>query len=131
MKLIKALYIALICCAFITLDLTPVSAFEDDDFAEFEDFDTDDEFMEAPAVVNGEGIASSNELPVTKEKESANSLNIQDDEEDGIVEDEDEFFKDDEEFEGFDNGDAKEEDVEDKRAPEPKLTVAKIPMHFR
>ncbi|GBP95490.1 Coiled-coil domain-containing protein 47 [Eumeta japonica] len=32
---------------------------------------------------------------------------IQDDEEDGIVEDEDEFFKDDEEFEGFDDGDAK------------------------
>ncbi|KAI8121910.1 hypothetical protein FF38_09649 [Lucilia cuprina] len=130
MKLIKALLIALVCCAFITFDLTPVSAFEDNDFAEFEDFDSDDEFVEAPVTVKGEGVPVANEVPVVKEKETINTINVQDDEEDGIVEDEDEFFKDDEEFEGFDGGDIKE-DVVDKRAPEPKLTVAKIPMHFR
>ncbi|KAM7353825.1 PAT complex subunit CCDC47 [Cochliomyia hominivorax] len=129
MKLIKALLIAIVCCAFITFDLSPVKAFDDNDFAEFEDFDTDDEFVEAPAVVKSEGVAASKEQPAIKEKESLNAVNLQDDDEDGIVEDEDEFFKDDEEFEGFDNGDTKE-DV-DKKAPEPKLTVAKIPMHFR
>lgn len=130
MKLIKALLIALVCCAFVTFALTPVSAFDDNDFAEFEDFDSDDDFVEAPAVVKGEGVASaaSKEQPSVKEKEPV--VQVQDDEEDGIVEDEDEFFKDDEEFEGFDAGDVKE-DVVDKKAPEPKLTVAKIPMHFR
>lgn len=137
MKLIKALLITLICCTLVAHKLSPVSAssFEDNDFAEFEDFDSDDDFVEAPATVGGGGggasvPASSNEQNVAKEKEPVKVVNIQDDEEDGIVEDEDEFFKDDEEFEGFDGGDIKEETV-DKKTTEPKLTVAKIPMHFR
>lgn len=134
MKLIKALLITLLCCALASYNLTPVSAFEDNDFAEFEDFDSDDDFVEAPATLAGGGgdapPAASNEVPVAKKQEPVKVVNVQDDEEDGIVEDEDEFFKDDEEFEGFDGGDTKEE-VIDKKAPEPKLTVAKIPMHFR
>lgn len=129
MKLQKALLIAIFYCAFVNINFSLAVAFEDNDFAEFEDFDTDDEFIDAPANTKSEGLPSTNELPITKEKDSANTGNVQDDEEDGIVEDEDEFFKDDEEFEGFDGGDAK--DDADKRAPEPKLTVAKIPMHFR
>lgn len=117
----------LLCCALLAL--AAGSSFEDNDFAEFEDFDSDDEFIEVPV---GGGSPSSQDIPVvvTKEKDTVKVQIPSDDEEDGIVEDEDEFFKDDEEFEGFDGGDVKEE-TRDKKAPEPKLTVAKIPMHFR
>lgn len=119
----------LLCCAFVAL--AAGSSFEDNDFAEFEDFDSDDEFIEVPPVGGG-SPSSSQDIPVavTKEKDTVKVQIPSDDEEDGIVEDEDEFFKDDEEFEGFDGGDVKEE-TRDKKAPEPKLTVAKIPMHFR
>ncbi|XP_075153594.1 PAT complex subunit CCDC47 [Haematobia irritans] len=118
----------MVCCVLATYIVSPSSAssFEDSDFAEFEDFDSDDEFVEVPVVGS-----NSKEVPVTvKEKEQVKIVPAQDDEEDGIVEDEDEFFKDDEEFEGFD-GDSDSKETVGKKAPEPKLTVAKIPMHFR
>ena len=134
MKLAKALLVTLVCCALLVYNLSPVVAFEDNDFAEFEDFDSEDDFVEAPSTqsVGSDIQAGSNEAAPVKEKEPVNAgkAHLEEDEEDGIVEDEDEFFKDDEEFEGFDGGEAKE-DIVDKKGPEPKLTVAKIPMHFR
>lgn len=137
MKLIRALLISIVCCAVCTYIVVPVTAAfeEDNDFAEFEDFDSDDDFVEDVGNVNTAGAKIpaeaklSKEAPAAREKESIKP-NVQDDEEDGIVEDEDEFFKDDEEFEGFDSGDSKEQSA-DKNPSEPKLTVAKIPLHFR
>lgn len=134
MRLLKALLVGIVCCALLAYYLPSATAFEDNDFAEFEDFDSDDDFVEAPAVqsAGSDTQTGPKEAAAVQEKDAANAgkPHLQDDEEDGIVEDEDEFFKDDEEFEGFDGGEAKEEIV-DKKGPEPKLTVAKIPMHFR
>ncbi|XP_061389328.1 PAT complex subunit CCDC47 [Musca vetustissima] len=123
----------ILCCALAAFNFAAGAAsFEDNDFAEFEDFDSDDDFVEVPVTGAGApAAAASKDLP-TKEKEpvvAKATPQMQDDEEDGIVEDEDEFFKDDEEFEGFDAGEIKEE--VGKKPAEPKLTVAKIPMHFR
>lgn len=100
---------------------------EDNDFAEFEDFDGEDtEFVQ---VQVDEKKSQQNDhveqKPVPK---------VDDFEDDGVVEDEDsefEHFKDEEEFEGFDQSDMK--DIPDPKGPktEPKLTVAKLPLHFR
>lgn len=105
---------------------------ENNDFAEFEDFDGDEaSFASIPDVKP----PPSNKAP---EKPSASAVpdDFQDvfddnDDDDGIVEEDTEFehFRDDEEFEGF----AKNEPTEKPSVPlgEPKLKMANVPMHFR
>uniref|UniRef100_W8BR42 PAT complex subunit CCDC47 n=1 Tax=Ceratitis capitata TaxID=7213 RepID=W8BR42_CERCA len=120
--------------------MTSVVATEDNDFAEFEDFDTDDEF-DQPITASTPTIGDSKSAqPVeTPEKQKiaepviGKSDDFKTDDDDGIVEDDDnefEHFQDEEEFEGFDAGDNKDIPI-DQKTSEPKLTVAKIPMHFR
>lgn len=96
----------------LTLYLTGVfcdkhdSFTDDNDFAEFEDFDTDDEFVAAP-VSNDKNAYEQNE----KEHVSGSNVKSKRDDfqndsldDDGIVEDDDnefEHFADEEEFEGI------------------------------
>lgn len=98
---------------------------DDNDFAEFEDFDADDDFGKAATdrperkIVDNVNDGSNEAFP---------SGDI---EEDGVVEDEEEFdhFTDEEEFEGF-NKDPAAPPTFDQKTGEPKLTVAKVPLHF-
>lgn len=113
---------------------------EDSDFADFDDFDTDDDFMDpvstsAPQVGDDKSAqrAQITEKPKNIETVADKSDDFKTDDDDGIVEDDDnefEHFQDEEEFEGFDAGESKDLPI-DPKAAEPKLTVAKIPMHFR
>lgn len=143
MKLIVAitLIIALVCIVTQMKTIT-AAAFEDSDFAEFEDFDSDDDFLDS-ATATPIPVAKSTQpdkdksAGIKESKLAADSksdfINIADDD-DGVVEDDDnefEHFQDEEEFEGFDAGDAKEVPIDNKMNGEPKLTVAKIPIHFR
>lgn len=115
------------------------NSFEDSDFAEFEDFDADEEEFEGNGATIGDFKESDDdnavqkEIPVQLKKSDNDFATMNDDEDDGVVEDDDnefEHFQDEEEFEGFDGGDVKDLPI-DQKAPEPKLTVAKIPLHFR
>lgn len=93
--------------------------FSDNEFAEFEDFDIEEE-----QVTNEEN----SKLTKETSKEEKFSLSEEDDDQDIIVDDEtdSEFahFQDVEEFEGFDEKD-------EKPASEPKITIANVPVNFR
>uniref|UniRef100_A0A1L8DNQ9 PAT complex subunit CCDC47 n=3 Tax=Nyssomyia neivai TaxID=330878 RepID=A0A1L8DNQ9_9DIPT len=95
--------------------------FEDNDFAEFEDFDDDFVTPSAPAA------------PAKKESDGGDFREMDDADDEAVVEDEDsefEHFQDEEEFEGF-PGEAQPSEGAPIDAKEPKLTMAKVPMHFR
>ncbi|ALC38839.1 CG17593 [Drosophila busckii] len=95
----------------------------DNDFAEF-----DEDFAEAHYdTMTAENADSSKEKVETQKPRVVES----DEDDDGLVENEDEFehFQDEEEFEGYDATDAKEPAVDPKAVP--KLTIPNIPLHFR
>lgn len=100
-----------------------------DDFAEFEEFDGEDGFVPAPDIKVNKVAAPS--PPTQAPSDEFQDIYDEGDEDDGIVEEESEFehFHDEEEFEGF----AKTESapVPNVDAGEPKLTMAKVPLHFR
>lgn len=113
----------------------------DNDFADFDDFDGDDDFVststpkiEAAADVPGgrSGGVGQQKAADDKNSDFTNIYENYDNDDDGIVEEEDnefEHFKDEEEFEGFAKG---EQGVPvDQKTGEPKLTMAKVPLHFR
>lgn len=92
--------------------------YQDNEFAEFEEFDADENFVDA----------RSNEKIATDD-EPGDIFISPDDEDDDVVitsDDDSEFehFQDTEEFEGFNE---REEKVE----AEPKITITKVPIHFR
>lgn len=132
-----------LCASAILCILMPLPAWcqnyadddENNDFAEFEDFDSDDGFAAFPVDANkGKPAASAN--PSVPKQDSGTDKNdeFQDiyddnDDDDGIVEEEFEHFHDDEEFEGFSKQDAAP--LPHIEPGEPKLTMAKVPMHFR
>lgn len=93
--------------------------FSDNEFAEFEDFDIEEE-----QVVN----ENNPKLSKDSSKEEIFSISEEDDDQDVIVDDEadSEFshFQDVEEFEGFDEKD-------EKPSSEPKITIANVPVNFR
>ncbi|XP_031619330.1 coiled-coil domain-containing protein 47 [Contarinia nasturtii] len=94
---------------------------DDNDFSEFEDFDTDDDFVKV----------SSDRSELKGPGGSVPSFQSEDAEDDGVVEDEDsefDHFTDEEEFEGF-NKDTSAPPAFEKTG-EPKLTVANVPLHF-
>lgn len=100
--------------------------FDDNDFAEF-----DQEFEDEPKTDDWTTAD-----PQKKAKDSNNEANDfveSDDSDDGIVEEEFEHFQDEEEFEGFGSNaePADEALTPDQKKAEPKLTMAKIPIHFR
>lgn len=109
---------------------------DDNDFAEFEDFDSDDDFIEvaAPSDKNdGNSKVNRAESAEGTAGNNQNEFQNADNDEDGLVEDEDsefDHFADEEEFEGFNKGGESAPPVFDQKTGEPKLTVAKVPLHF-
>lgn len=98
----------------------------DNDFAEFEDFDSEDDFVKVPTDRNEPKGAAD------KANGGAPGSFNEDADDDGVVEDEDsefDHFADEEEFEGFKDPSAPPS--YDQKTGEPKLTVAKVPLHFR
>ncbi|XP_017784971.1 PREDICTED: coiled-coil domain-containing protein 47 [Nicrophorus vespilloides] len=92
---------------------------QDNEFAEFEEFESDDAFVQSTGAEN-----------LMKEPEPIDADNIfitDDDDGDIIINDDSEFehFQDTEEFEGF--AESREEKIE----VEPKITITKVPIHFR
>lgn len=100
----------------------------DNDFAEFEDFDTDDDFVKVAADRNEPNRKADKAEGASPDD---NAFASDDAEDDGVVEDEDSFdhFNDEEEFEGF-SKDSSAPPVFDQKTGEPKLTLAKVPLHF-
>ncbi|KAM3965639.1 PAT complex subunit CCDC47 [Aphomia sociella] len=111
--------IALLLCGVITAKAYEDTTLEDDDFAEFEQFDSEDD-----GVVT-DSREDHKDLPVQKTKEQFDSNNDMEDE--ILVEDEDnefEHFQDPEEFEGF-------QDSAPRTAEAPKITISKVPILVR
>lgn len=148
MKLLAVIILLTLCCNGI---FGQIDAYEDNDFAEFEDFDTDDDYVVSNdqwTAANQKRAASSNDEKSKETVENQEGANIKnsdfveitndiDDDNDAIVEDDDdnefEHFQDEEEFEGFDVSDSKENvgGTTNEKIGEPKLTMAKVPIHFR
>lgn len=132
------LLLSLLCvCQLNNANLDPEAEDDvDNDFAEFDDdfvessYDTETaENADSSKVVGGGGGAgaSKEKLEAPKVRAAVES----DEEEDGLVENDDEFehFQDEEEFEGYDAGDTMEPPIDQKE--EPKLKIPNIPLHFR
>lgn len=132
------LLLSLLCvCQLNHANLDPEAEDDiDNDFAEFDDdfvessYDTETaENADSSKVVGGgAGAGASKEkLEAPKVRPAVES----DEEEDGLVENDDEFehFQDEEEFEGYDAGDTMEPPIDQKE--EPKLKIPNIPLHFR
>lgn len=101
----------------------------DDDFAEFDDFDVDEDFVQVPDKDNEPSSTQASERSTAGRADDF----YDNDDNDGIVEEEDsefEHFSDEEEFEGFSRSDAPTPPV-DQKTGEPKLTMANVPLHFR
>lgn len=114
------------------------------DFAEFEDFEDEAGFVAGvktdPAKDINLNVASNSANNVASNaakgaKTTGDDFYDDDDEEDGVVQDEDtefEHFNDEEEFEGFSKPEPAAPASPDAQSHgEPKLTMAKVPMHFR
>nr|CAG4648729.1 EOG090X08PA [Polyphemus pediculus] len=97
---------------------------EDNDFAEFEDFEIDEE--SAKAVSNEDKFDEPKEDSLDPDKGFKNN----DDDDEATVETEDNEFEhvDEDEFEGFDKDNAK---PDPKSSDGPKITFAKLPAHLR
>lgn len=113
---------------------------ESDDFSEFENFDVDDDGFVQPSTSKQENEpkkekpTNGKSQPEVKNDKFADIFETDDAHDDGVVTDDEdaefEHFEDDEEFEGFSKTDHTTPST-DQKAGEPKLTMAKVPMHFR
>ncbi|CAH2043340.1 unnamed protein product, partial [Iphiclides podalirius] len=115
--------IVLLICSTYVAKAYEDTTLEDDDFAEFEQFDSDDD---ATVIDFNE---DEKELPVQKNivltKDDFDTS--RDDEDELIVEDEDnefEHFQDPEEFEGF-------QETTPQSSEQPKITISKVPINAR
>lgn len=100
---------------------------QDNEFAEFEDFESDDDAL-TPFNEDGEFLPSTHEHLTIGNEDDQDVVDIMDEDDDEEEEDDDaefEHFQDKEEFEGFDT----KEDA--KPASEPKIMIANVPIHFR
>lgn len=93
---------------------------EDNDFAEFDDFDSDDEF-ETISEHSVKNDKHSNVGGANDKNDNFQDVYEENDDDDGVVEEESEFehFRDDEEFEGF----TKNDQAAPVETGEPKLTM--------
>lgn len=130
---------ALICMALITVPIVGAghsdpSYSDDNDFAEFDDFDADDDFVQPNTQKQESESTHSKQGDDARNNDFAEIYENDDaDDGDGIVEEEDsefEHFADEEEFEGFTRAETTPPSV-DQTTGEPKLTMAKVPLHFR
>ncbi|XP_055387974.1 PAT complex subunit CCDC47 [Condylostylus longicornis] len=128
---------------FLVMSYGLTQHIDDNDFAEFEDFDDDFVVQDSEVLEKGaKSIQNQNNARDTESPSVSKSVNKKGgefddptaDDDDGLVEDEEfEHFHDEEEFEGFDNDDSKEIPLDQKIGldGEPKLTISKVPIHFR
>lgn len=116
-----------IICVGCSVWATNYQNVHDNEFAEFEDFDSDEEIISN----NKNTPESSQPPPHANKQEYPSDIFISDNEDDQemVIEDDSEFehFQDAEEFEGY--GDAKEDAKSTET--EPKITITKVPIHFR
>lgn len=142
MKGIFALFwLALVVVPLLAVDNSDPSYGDENDFAEFDDFDADDDFVQvttqkqnSESSKRAENKQSGEKVAHQRNDDFAEIYENDDaDDADGIVEEEDsefEHFADEEEFEGFNKADATPPNV-DQTTGEPKLTMANVPLHFR
>ncbi|XP_013141015.1 PREDICTED: coiled-coil domain-containing protein 47 [Papilio polytes] len=113
--------IVLLACSVVVRGFEDTTL-EDDDFAEFEQFDVDDDATVA------DFSEEEKEVPVQKKPPTKEKFSEQRDvEDDMLVEDEDnefEHFQDPEEFEGF-------QDSTPRSSEQPKITISKVPITVR
>lgn len=129
-----ALSLVVIFLLFGSLSCDKQDSFNDDnDFAEFDDdFDSEDDFIEVTATEKADTGNKRNRGESISVDSKQNDFENADNDDDGLVEDEDsefDHFTDEEEFEGFNKGGESAPPVFDKTG-EPKLTLAKVPLHF-
>ncbi|XP_047535635.1 PAT complex subunit CCDC47 isoform X2 [Vanessa atalanta] len=118
---IVILSIALLLCSVCVSQAYEDTSLEDDDFAEFEQFEADED---TPS-----NDFSEEEVPVLKPKLNVNKEQFETniDADDIVVEDEDnefEHFQDPEEFEGY-------QDTTPRTAEQPKITISQVPIMIR
>lgn len=125
MKMISLKWMIFVCLVIgaVNCDREP-SPSNDNDFADFEDFDSDD-FI----TVSDENTGSEQNIKEDDSPANADNVFQDDDEDEDNVDNEFDHFNDDEEFEGF-NKETATAPVLDQTTGEPKLTVAKVPLHF-
>ncbi|KAG7312389.1 hypothetical protein JYU34_001882 [Plutella xylostella] len=115
--------VVLVLCGVLVTQAYEDVALEDDDFAEFEQFDAEDD--NANDVADFETAEPS--LPKPKPAAPDQFQSSPEVEDDILVEDEDnefEHFQDPEEFEGF-------QDTPPKTSEQPKITISKVPITGR
>lgn len=99
---------------------------EDNDFADFENFD---DVVENEVPTKEEPKTNTDKLK-SDQKMINEGVFPDDDDSDGIVEEEFDIFTDNDEFENFGSDGQTEAPDTNKRTTEPKLTIAKVPLHF-
>lgn len=110
-------------CLMVVRGYEDIQSLEDDDFAEFEQFEAEDEFISSHDLKQPEAKAPSQSAPSTEDPFEA----VDEVEDDIIIEDEDsefEHFQDPEEFEGF-------QDNPPRPSEQPKITISKVPVTGR
>ncbi|KAH8378382.1 hypothetical protein KR093_011106 [Drosophila rubida] len=129
------LLLGLLCaCQLNNANVNPESEDDiDNDFAEFDDDFVEASYDNSATAENADSSKGLGGSVVSKEKVDAPVKRTvdNDDDDDGLVENDDEFehFQDEEEFEGYDAGDTMEPPIDQKT--EPKLKIPNIPLHFR
>lgn len=143
MNMKLTIVLVLLCCmASNAVKFVPDD--EPSDFAEFEDFEEDNGDANSAGIVTDAPVAATHApVPVAAGGAADDADFYADDEDDtsdGVVQDEAdedsefEHFKDDEEFEGFSRpqpASPASPTTGGSGQGEPKLTMAKVPMHFR
>lgn len=102
---------------------------DDNEFAEFEDFDDDEEFVTVEST--GDARQQEPKKVVMAPEAAENEADLADDDDATVEEDDDEFehFQDEDEFEGFD---IKEKPAKGKGQDKPPdLKIASVPLHLR
>jgi len=120
--MVRIKFLLTVTCAlavlYSTVHCQSDEASDDNDFAEFDDFDSDDGFE----TISEHSAKNEKHSAGAKEKnDNFQDIYEENDDDDGVVEEESEFehFRDDEEFEGF----SKNEPAAPVETGEPKLTM--------
>lgn len=124
MKGVQLKYVACVLFLIGSIACNKDAPSNDNDFADFEDFDSDDDFI--TVSVANDNLDTVKNIKTTEDMASNNDNVFQSDDDDS-VDSEFDHFTDEEEFEGFNTP---LEPILDKKTGEPKLTVAKVPLHF-
>jgi hypothetical protein len=129
MRGLRLILLAFFCMAINFVACKKHDAFvEDNDFAEFEEFEDDEE--DGVVVEEEEAVQKTHkQQPVADDQEGAFDDEEEEDEDENLTDDEFEHLNDEEEFENFD----KEKDSPKSKTPDklPDLQMAKVPLHLR